>query len=305
MKHGQLEHISWILDDHDTLTLTPANNMNNHSIDWNDYKDYIVKVIIEEGIECIYQGAFLACKNLKEVTLPNSLKIISDNLFFGCKSLKTIHIPNHVYYMGHHAFGYCESLQNINIPLNINIIHESTFLACKSLETINIPNNIKEIENNVFKNCESLQEIIISDNVKKIGSMAFYNCTSLKRLVVGKSLEYGLTGMIFSNNHLREIIVDKDNPYYESIDHVVYSKNIPQSILLYPSQKQDKSYTILEGTLSIGDRTFYQNPYIKQIYIPSSIKHIGVCVLFIVKILNIFILMVRNNNGRIQVFNGY
>lgn len=44
------------------------------SIDW---------IKFSKNLECISNGAFLGCKNLKEIILPSTLRCIKENAFFG------------------------------------------------------------------------------------------------------------------------------------------------------------------------------------------------------------------------------
>lgn len=75
---------------------------------YNDENSYcsVETLIIEDGITEIELEAFLNCKNLKTVTLPNTLNYVWDMAFCGCDSLKEIKIPSGTGQICEAAFGY-------------------------------------------------------------------------------------------------------------------------------------------------------------------------------------------------------
>jgi len=72
---------------------------------WFAYRDEIVNVIIDEGVEGVFiDEAFANMKNLKNVTLPSTLKKIWKKAFYGSESLGNITIPASVEEVGDKAF---------------------------------------------------------------------------------------------------------------------------------------------------------------------------------------------------------
>ena len=74
----------------------------------------IKTVLLNEGFECIYNFAFLNCKDLYEIILPDSLSIITYGAFLGCDSLKEISIGKDIYLIEPYALGYDESYQKVD-----------------------------------------------------------------------------------------------------------------------------------------------------------------------------------------------
>lgn len=65
---------------------------------------------ISDGVKKLKKNAFLCCKSLKSVKLPNSLEVIDRDAFLGCKNLKTINIPDSVKEIIEGAFAGCDNL---------------------------------------------------------------------------------------------------------------------------------------------------------------------------------------------------
>ena len=142
------------------------------------YKGYSYKVT------SIGWRAFINCKSITNITIPNSVTSIEEYAFESCTSLTSITIPNSVTSIGHSAFYDCTSLTNITIPNSVTSIEDQVFRYCKSLTSITIPNNVTNIGEYAFDCCTSLKSITIPNSVTSIGDSAFYDCTSLKDITI-------------------------------------------------------------------------------------------------------------------------
>ena len=59
------------------------------------------------GLTSIENAAFMSCKNLTSIILPNSIKSIGEGAFYNCQRLISVNIPRKVTSIGYNAFGYC------------------------------------------------------------------------------------------------------------------------------------------------------------------------------------------------------
>ncbi|MBE5873480.1 MAG: leucine-rich repeat domain-containing protein [Lachnospiraceae bacterium] len=101
-------NITFILDDAGVLTLNGEGKMANYhsrkNAPWHDYKDIITTVIVGEGITNVGAQAFISCRSIVKVELPNSLDTICNNAFQSCKKLDRISIPRNVKEIWAYAF---------------------------------------------------------------------------------------------------------------------------------------------------------------------------------------------------------
>lgn len=144
---------------------------------------FLTEIVIPEGIEEIQPGTFNNCVNLKNVSLPSTLKKIGYGVFSGCELLEEIVIPEGVEKIGEAAFEKCSSLKSISVPSSVKELRRGIFDACTALKKVDLCEGLKEIHEMVFRKCKSLQEIIIPETIEKIGEDAFTNCTSLKKVI--------------------------------------------------------------------------------------------------------------------------
>ena len=112
-----------------------------------------------EGIESIGDYAFLNCKPLTLVELPNSITSIGVSAFSGCSSLKNITIGSRVTSIGNYAFYGCTSLASIEITNSVTSIGSEVFYGCTSLEAVRIPEvppalaNVNAFPDDIKDNC--------------------------------------------------------------------------------------------------------------------------------------------------------
>ncbi len=123
--------MKWSLSNRGFLRISGTGEMSWDSAfsPWDDYRDQIRKVIIEEGVENVSDNAFSQNTALKEVELPNSLRTIGSFAFSSCDSIKKIVIPDGVRELGDGAFDACK-ISEIRLPKSLSSIGNSAFLDC-------------------------------------------------------------------------------------------------------------------------------------------------------------------------------
>lgn len=89
--------------------------------------------VFEKGVEVIGEGAFNICENLKEVTLPDNLRIIEKSAFRLC-ALSRVKLKSEVEELGPSSFALCKNLSRINIPAKLEKIGDRAFEGCNDIE---------------------------------------------------------------------------------------------------------------------------------------------------------------------------
>ncbi|MEE1320374.1 MAG: leucine-rich repeat domain-containing protein [Acutalibacteraceae bacterium] len=130
-------------------------------------------------VKSIGYSAFELCKNLTNVTIPNSVTSIGDYAFYKCSNLTSITIPNSVTNIGSSAFASCSSLSSITLPSSITNIGDWTFEYCYNLTNIIIPSHVTSIGRRAFRNCSTLTSITLPNSITNIDIGAFEHCSNL------------------------------------------------------------------------------------------------------------------------------
>nr|WP_302651767.1 fibronectin type III domain-containing protein [uncultured Agathobaculum sp.] len=174
--------IHWELDSEGTFTLSgngrpPVVSPSMVITPWDDYKNQIRRVVIEEGVWSTGEYSFAGCTSLVEVELASSVTAIGDGAFSGCTNLTSVAFPSALHSIGSSAFSGCTGLTELNFPGSLESIGSRAFSGCAGLTEADIPRNAS-VGPQAFVNCTGLQKAVLPDK-NAVGQSAFAYCTSL------------------------------------------------------------------------------------------------------------------------------
>ena len=225
--------------------------------------------------------------------------------FGSCKDTNLV-IPSYsesgdrVTAIGNYAFGGDSQRFNVTsivIPEGVTAIGNYAFNDCTALVSVVIPEGVISVGERAFNGCISLVRVAFPDSMVSLGRSAFCYCTSLIELKFGKGLESYGGDILFPENCLESIIVDKDNPYFHSTGNCLIHTESKTLILgcrnsVIPA---DGSVTVIaneafgafygckgltnivipECITTIGPDAFYDCDGLTSIIIPNSVLSIG------------------------------
>ena len=125
-----------------------------------------------------------------------------------------------------------------------------------------------------FRGCQILRSVTIPEGITGIHSFTFFDCNNLESVRLPKSMKNFWGGCFASCNSLKEVTVDPDNPWFCSIDGVVYTKD-QKELVFYPPGKVDVEFVIPEGCSTIGRHAFAYCENLKRIVVPSAVNDIS------------------------------
>ena len=171
--------------ENDTLTVSSNGNYvdwdSGDQSPWSEFKKYIKRIIVEEGIGNIGDVVFSGCTALTSVKLPDSIKWIGESSFRGCTSLKSIDLPKNLKSLSWDAFNGCTNLTNVELPEGMKDISDWAFENCTSLNKITIPATVISIGESAFGCCGKLNIYFKGDApflgkgcFTDVDTMAFY-----------------------------------------------------------------------------------------------------------------------------------
>lgn len=100
--------------------------------------------------------AFKDCTALREVTLPDGVRVIGEYAFIRCAALTTVNLSQ-VTRIDEGAFRECTSLETLTLD-NVTAIDLDAFYGCTSLQTLKIP-QCTRFGNYIVTGCSSLTRI--------------------------------------------------------------------------------------------------------------------------------------------------
>lgn len=232
----------------------------------------ITSVDMPDSVVTIADYAFGKCRQLSSITMSGKLQTIGYRAFEYVEKLKSISIPDSVSEIGERAFWLCSDLESITIPSGLTRIEDSTFYKCESLSSISLPEGLISIGQGAFSYC-NMETMIIPESVTTIES-GFSYCSRLKTMTIPKNVSAIVGRMFYCCDSLESITVDERNANYQSIDGVLYDKDVTQ-LIRYPAAKSNTHYVIPDGFTEIPDDAFRNCDLLQTISIPDSITRIG------------------------------
>ena len=139
---------------------------------------------IDPNTRVIYGKAFMDCKYVANMVIPDSVLFMGDYCFENCQSLIKITIGTGVRSIGYAAFNQCKALMGVTIPDSVTSLGSYAFYSCETLTKVTIGNGLKSIEECTFYFCKRLSAIELGTALQKIGSAAFYYCSDLRTVSI-------------------------------------------------------------------------------------------------------------------------
>ena len=117
---------------------------------------------------------------------------------------------------------------NLSIPSTIDgmpvaAIGECAFADNETLRSVKLPESLRFIEMEAFDSCPNLESVTFSEGLISIGFDAFFGCESLGNVVIPSTVQSGINFTFC--RAMTSVTVSDSNPYFMSIDGVVYSKD--------------------------------------------------------------------------------
>lgn len=102
-------------------------------------KDEVVNVPEEiDGLPVseIGKEAFKLKRNIRAVSIPDSVVSIGEQAFSGCDALESVRLPKELKSLGDKAFSNCKSLRSIVLPAGVGNIGYNPFNLCDNLTDV-------------------------------------------------------------------------------------------------------------------------------------------------------------------------
>lgn len=154
--------VSWTLEN-GTLTISGEGDMsfNGGTPSWSIYKDGITRVVIEDGVKFVCDGAFKGYANLKEVTFAEGVKAIGGEAFYGCTGLTSLEFPASLEILGGYYSTRSEVAQASARAIGSGWASTASnaFAGCTGLTSVAIPSTVWAVGSNTFKDCSNLRSV--------------------------------------------------------------------------------------------------------------------------------------------------
>ena len=251
---------------------------------------------IPDSVETIGTNAFWNCDSLEEVYIGRGLKQLGDMTITGSDGHTDsgdLVFSGSAYYWFEvdvdNAHFYSEDgvlfnadtqtlvcyptlkpYYSYEIPEGTRTIGVSAFENQENLENIWFPATLTNIQDDAFNGCY-LDEFALPDNLERIGAYAFGNVYGTSYVYIPSSVKE-IGRKAFIGGGYKEFEVSDDNPYYYTVEGVLFSAD-EKKLIAYPCQKDNYEYEIPDG-IQIIDSVFFNSDNLHRLVIPSSVEEI-------------------------------
>ena len=157
--------------------------------DWYKFGRNIRSVTIPQSVTSIGDSAFSFCIALTEVTIPQSVTSIGKDAFVGCEKLDSLTIDDAATSIGDWAFAQCYVLSKLSLGKKIKTIGDYAFFDCRILDNVTIPQSVTSIGDYAFARCYDLTTLSLGENIETIGDRAFEDCWDLTNVTIPEKVE--------------------------------------------------------------------------------------------------------------------
>lgn len=148
----------------------------------------LTSVKLPEGVTSIRNFAFTDCRELKEAALPEGLESIGDNALNACPKLDFEKLPDGLKSIGAFGIANCGSLSLTSLPETLTSIGNAAFAGDVELALKELPPHLTSIGDGTFDGCYKLCISKIPEGIVSIGKIAFGTNRSLTQLTLPSSL---------------------------------------------------------------------------------------------------------------------
>ena len=224
----------------------------------------MTSVDIPEGVTTLSTGAFNACSMLEGIDLPNSLVSIGRLAFWGCSGLTQFHVPRNLTDIAYNAFMDCTNIVYFSCSsLNPRFKAVNGILYTKDLTMLyayppgatatkfEIPSTVTKLYDYCFGFNHHLERVTIPETVTWMGMNIFRDCTKIDSIYVPDGVTHmGVT--VFGDCY------SLTNVHLPASLDTIYSSTFLNCSSL-------TEVTVPRNVSCLGELSFSYNPALKKI----------------------------------------
>ncbi|MBR3856980.1 MAG: leucine-rich repeat domain-containing protein [Bacteroidaceae bacterium] len=158
---------------------------------WFNYLNEVREISLPTTLRCIGKSAFASCERLEEVFIPEGVEELAESAFQDCSHVRRFHLPATLRSIGllalHVGDGHLLSIdvakQNGHFASSHGVLynHDKTTILqypCgKRRKEYTIPASVTTIAEDCFSHARHLEHVILPEGLNAMGSSAFGFCS--------------------------------------------------------------------------------------------------------------------------------
>lgn len=248
-------------------------------------------ITLPDTVLTIEPYAFTYCENLEEITIGGNLKSSDKGAFSGCTKLKRVNVTNLIFWVKI-DFGKSETELPYDPTSNPLYYGADLFVAGKTDKNLIIPAGTSVIKKAAFSGCSSHRSVIIPDSVVEIESGAFSDSKNLVSVVWPYSIKKTGEGIFDNCPNFNRVNIRDLNAWIKTDFSTyplgsLYLNGVLQENLFVPSATRIvkrhafygsddiRNVIVPEGVEEIEENAFAHMDSLEAVILPKTLKKIG------------------------------
>jgi hypothetical protein len=235
----------------------------------------------------IGEGAFRSCKNLHNISLPDSVVKIEEEAFYECTGMECMTLGNGLRYCGPRAFDNCLNIYTLHVPSiwcwcqiefanptsNPTYYSQTLVINGKKVTSLELSDIVESVKPYAFYNNTAITSVSVAASVKSFGTKAFEGCDNIKKVAVADIAAWCATD--FAN--------ETANPL--SIAGALYMNGNKVTALTLDGISEIKSQAFIRCTsiqsliakdiVGVGTEAFRACPSLKEVTLGAKVNEIS------------------------------
>ena len=220
--------------------------------------------VVPESVRTIGPWTFEKCFKIDHIVISEGTEVISYRAFMLCSYLKSIEIPSTVTYMDFTLITELTGLESITVAAGNSVY--------TSKDGVMYTYNMKTLL--LFPPESKITDFIIPNTVDVAMGAAMWKMSNVKYISIPTYMQDLGISQFLDCPRLRAINVNLDNERYASDNGVLYD-TIDKTLIKYPCNRDGTSYSVMDGTVTIGNESFMGAGNLRSVIIPDGVTHIG------------------------------
>lgn len=267
----------------------------------------VEEVTLESGCRVLYNDYSQLCRLIKYSS--SGTEAIIDQFMIGEKAYTVVEISRA-------AFDGCNTITSITLSKNVEMIDEGTIGDCALLKNIFVDSQnpkYRDIDGVLFDKAgihllcypkaSTRTTYVVPASAQSLDLHAFWGCVNLQTIDIGNNVSAIELASFYGSKNLTAINVGANNPYYSSVDGVLYNSDI-SAIVIYPEGKDTTSFSVPESVISISDYAFIGCSNLIDVQLPSDVFYLGEYTFYHCTSLKTIILPIGITTMPISIFEG-
>lgn len=267
-----------------------------------DYCDTLASLNFSTSLEVIGERAFSKCRALQEVNIPDGAPTeIQAYAFEECKNIKNVTLGNSVTYVGPYAFAEIK-VRELVLGDSITSIGSNAFYGSGRLYKVTLGKSLLSIGDDAFRGCDTIREVYNRSNLTITvgstdhGGVAQY-ALNVRTGNQPSKISMDEQGVLYLTDNGKKIVI---GALLEDYTDIVLPDDVDEIAFegLY-NLDYLRSLDTGNGCKVIGENAVKNCYHLEKLIIGSSVQEIGRTAFYRARVLTTVIIRTKFENGSI------